>query len=132
MKLHARRLVLPVALLALLLAACGGGARLDDRVLQLSMVYTVEGPVRAEMIGTRGAASAGREVECRLTTGDKPIVGKAVADDVGAFRMELDHTLFPERIPTADEYRTFNQTIECRPIGGSWVHPLRQPSLQVN
>ena len=117
--------------LPILLAACGGGARLDDRVLQLSVVYSVEGPVHAEMIGSRGAASAGREIECRLTTGDKPIVGEAVADEVGAFRMELDHTLFPERVPSADEYREFNKSIECRPSGGSWVHPLRPPSLRV-
>src|SRR5690606_7029858 len=71
---------------ALLLVACGGGGpQLDARVLQLSVSYTVEGPSSAELRGDTGAASAGAEVECRLTTDGKPLVGEATANEVGAF-----------------------------------------------
>ncbi len=118
--------------LLLLLVACGGGAKLDDRVLQLSMTYTAEGPIEARMIGERGAATADVTVECRLTSGDRPSLGEATANEIGAFEMELDHTKFPERLPSAEEFRTFNETIECRPEGGEWVNPLRQPALRVN
>jgi hypothetical protein len=126
-----RRAALLLALPALLVA-CGGGAQLDDRVLQLSMTYTAGGPVEARMVGERGAATADTMVECRLTTGDKPLVGQTTANEIGAFVMELDHTKFPERIPSTAEFATFNETIECRPEGGAWVNPLRQPNLRVN
>jgi hypothetical protein len=131
MMLLTRRAALLLALLSLL-AACGGGAKLDDRVLQLALTYTAEGPVEARMIGERGAATADTMVECRLTTGDKPLVGQATANEIGAFDMELDHAEFPERIPSTAEFTTFNETIECRPEGGAWVNPLRQPLLRVD
>ncbi len=118
--------------LLLLLVACGGGEKLDDRVLQLSVTYTSEGAIKAEMVGDRGAATSGKNVECRLTTGDKPIVGQTTANEFGAFQMALDHTAFPERIPSGEAFKTFNETIECRPRGGSWVSPLRQPLIRVN
>lgn len=128
------RKVLPViAVCAVLLAACGGGGpQLDARVLQLSISYTVEGPASAELRGDTGAAAAGAEVECRLTTDGEPKVGEATANEVGAFTMELDHTRFPERIPNAEEFSTFNEIIECRPKGGSWDSPLRPPEIRVS
>lgn len=115
-----------------LLVACGGGEKLDGRVLELSLTYSSEGPILAEMHGDRGAATSGATVECRLTTGDKPLVGQATANQFGAFEMTLDHTQFPDRLPTADEFTSYNETIECRPAGGSWEHPLKQPVLRVN
>jgi hypothetical protein len=115
-----------------LLAACGGGgAQLDARVLELSLVYSVQGPTMARMSGERGAATAGATVECRLATGDKPMLGETTANEFGAFEMTLDHGAFPRRVPTADEFRSFNETVECRPAGGSWVSPLKQPVLRV-
>lgn len=120
------------ALAFTLLVACGGGAKLDDRVLQLSVTYSAEGPILATMQGDRGAATSGATVECRLTTEGKPLVGQATADQFGAFEMTLDHTEFPDRLPSADEYREFNETIECRPKGGSWETPLRQPVIRVS
>ena len=118
--------------LLLLLAACGGGEKLDARVLELSVTYSAGGPVAAEMSGDPGAATSGTTVECRLTGEDKPVVGEAVANEFGAFEMTLDHTEFPQRLPSADEYTTYNDTIECRPKGGSWENPLRQPVIRVN
>ena len=129
------RLIHSVVLLTIvgaLLASCdGGGEKLDARVLELSLVYSAEGPVMARMVGDRGAATAGANVECRLANGDKTMLGEAVANEFGAFEMELDHTAFPERVPTAEEFRTFNETVECRPSGGAWVNPLKQPVLRV-
>ena len=118
-------LVLPI------LSACGGGEKLDARVLELSVTYSAEGPILAMMTGERGAATSGATVECRLTLDDKPLVGQATADQFGAFEMTLDHTEFPDRLPGADEYATYNETIECRPRGGSWESPLRQPVIRV-
>lgn len=127
-----RRALLAGAAGALLLAACGGGGpRLDDRVLQLSITYTVDGPASAELTGSRGAATAGADVECRLTTDGEPLVGEATANQFGAFTMPLDHTRFPPRIPNAEEFKTFNEIIECRPDGGQWVSPLRPPLVRV-
>lgn len=127
-----KQLVLSLALLGLLLAGCGGGGpKLDARVLGLSVVYSANGPVSAEMTAGRGAATANADVECRLTTGDKPIIGTATANQFGAFTMPLDYTAFPQRVPTADEFRTFNDTVECRPQGGDWVTPLRPPQIRV-
>lgn len=129
-----RRLSLQRAALLLLLfvVACGGGERLDARVLELSVTYSATGPVLATMTGDRGAATSGTTVECRLTTRDRPLVGQATADQFGAFEMTLDHTKFPDRLPSADEYATYNETIECRPQGGSWERPLKQPVIRVN
>jgi hypothetical protein len=122
----------PFMLAILLPAACGGGgAQLDARVLELSLVYSAQGPTMAQMTGERGAATAGATVECRLASGEKPILGEATANEFGAFEMTLDHSAFPRRVPTADEFRSFNETVECRPAGGSWVNPLKQPVLQV-
>lgn len=120
-----------VVLLTLLFVACGGGEKLDARVLELSITYSAEGPILAMMTGARGAATTGVTVECRLTTGDKPLVGQATADQFGAFEMTLDHTEFPERAPGAEQFATFNDTIECRPRGGSWESPLRQPVIRI-
>lgn len=125
------RLWMLVSLVPLLLASCGGGEKLDARVLELSVTYSVEGPILAMMTGARGAATSGATVECRLTADDKPLVGQATADQFGAFEMTLDHTEFPDRAPGADEYATFNDTIECRPRGGSWESPLRQPVIRI-
>jgi len=124
--------ILFLALLGLALVACGGGKKLDGRVLELSITYSTEGPVLATMKGERGAATGGATIECRLTAGDKPLVGQATANQFGAFDMTLDHTKFPDGLPTADEYATYNETIECRPRGGSWVSPLRQPVIRVS
>ncbi len=121
-----------LAVLSMVLVACGGGEKLDGRVLELSVTYSAEGPVLAMMHGDRGAATGGATVECRLTTGDKPLVGQATANEFGAFEMTLDHTEFPDRLPTADEFSTYNETIECRPSGGSWETPLKQPVLRVS
>ena len=114
-----------------LIAACGGGEKLDARVLELSVTYSAEGPILAMMTGERGSATSGATVECRLTIEDRPLVGQATADQFGAFEMTLDHTKFPDRLPTADEYATYNETIECRSRGGSWESPLRQPVIRV-
>lgn len=121
-----------LVLLSLVLPACGGGEKLDGRVLELSLTYSADGPVLAEMRGDRGAATGGATVECRLTTGDKPLVGQATADQFGAFEMTLDHTKFPDRLPTADEFLDYNDNIECRPRGGSWESPLKQPVIRVS
>ena len=126
------RRLFPLALLALFLVGCGGGEKLDGRVLELSVTYNAEGPILATMNGDRGAATGGATVECRLTNGDKPLVGQATANQFGAFEMTLDHTLFPDRLPSADEFGTYNETIECRPRGGSWESPLKQPVIRVN
>ena len=121
-----------LALLTVFLVACGGGERLDARVLELSVTYSAQGPVLAEMHGDRGAVTGGATVECRLTAGEKPVVGQATANQFGAFEMTLDHTQFPDRLPSADEFATYNETIECRPRGGSWENPLKQPVVRVS
>lgn len=126
------RLGLPFTMLLLALAGCGGGgAELDARVLQLSVGYSVDGPASATMSGGQGAASGGAEVECRMAEGNEQIIGEATADEVGAFEMELDPSAFPQRVPDADAFSRFNETVECRPEGGSWIHPLRQPQISI-
>jgi hypothetical protein len=121
-----------LSLLIALIAACGeGGAQLDARVLQLSVDYSAQGPTMARMTGERGAATAGATIECRLATGGKPSLGETTANEFGAFEMTLDHAAFPQRVPVGDEFRAFNETVECRPRGGSWVSPLRQPVLRI-
>lgn len=120
-----------IVLLAVIVASCRGGTELDARVLQLSIAYSADGPVAAEIIGGRGAASGTTDVECRLAEGDQQIIGLATSNQFGGFTMPLDQTAFPQRIPTADEFATFNEIVECRPEGGSWVHPLQQPSIMV-
>lgn len=117
----------------MVIAACGGdgGPKLDDRVLQLSITYSINGPTRAEMIGGRGAAATNSTVECRMTTGDEPVIGQATADQFGAFTMPLDQTAFPAQPPTADEYKTFNETVECHVEDGPWVSPLKQPVIRI-
>ena len=121
-----------LALLALLFVACGGGKKLDARVLELSVTYSAEGPVLATMTGERGAATSGATIECRLTSEGKPLVGQATANQFGAFDMTLDHTKFPDRLPTAADFAGYNETIECRPRGGSWESPLRQPVIRIS
>lgn len=124
--------VLMFALIVLLIAGCGGGGpQVDNRVLQLSISYSAGGPVAAQMSGGRGAASAGSIVECRMSEGDGDVIGSATANQFGAFTMALEHTAFPERAPSAEEFQTFNEIIECRIEGGPWRHPLRQPQIQI-
>lgn len=119
-------------LIGLIIAGCGGGGpQIDNRVLQLSISYSTGGPVAAQMSGGRGAASAGSSIECRIADGERDVIGRATANQFGAFTMELDHTAFPERAPSAEEFRTFNEVVECRIEGGSWRHPLRPPQIQI-
>ena len=108
-----------------------GGEKLDARVLELTITYSAEGPILATVTGDRGAATGGATIECRLATGEKPLLGQSTANQFGAFEMTLDHTELPDRIPSADEFPTFNETVECRPSGGDWESPLRQPVIRV-
>lgn len=119
-------------LLTLLLAGCGGGGpRIDARVLQLQLAYSIDGPTAALVTGGDGAASAGSDVECRLTGSGRPQVGASVANDTGAFEMQLDLNLLPQQLPDAETFEQLNESIECRSGSGSWEHPLRQPVLRV-
>lgn len=132
MKTRRTILVLTVMLIALVIAGCGGGGpQIDNRVLQLSISYSTGGPVAAQMSGGRGAASSGSSIECRMSEGDDDVIGRATANQFGAFTMELDHTAFPERAPSAEEFGTFNEIVECRIEGGPWRNPLRQPQIQI-
>src|SRR5690606_3376900 len=107
------RVVLLISVLLTLVVACrNSGPKLDDRVLQLSITYSTDGPRSAQMTGGRGAASPQHTVECRIASGDKPIIGRATSDPFGAFTMELDYRDLPKRPPTVDDYDSFNEIIE--------------------
>lgn len=124
--------IVPTIVLALLLAACGGGGpQIDNRVLQLSISYDSSGPTNAQITGGRGAAASGAAIECRVTTGDQPTVGRSTANEFGAFTMALDHEEFPERPPGVTDFEDFNDVIECRPEDGSWTNPLRPPQVRI-
>lgn len=115
-----------------MLSACGGGGpTIDARVLQLNLTYSFDGPSAAVLSAGDGAASAGSEVECRLTAGGRPLIGSAVAGETGAFEMPLDLELLPQQLPDGDTFRRLNETVECRSGNGSWANPLRQPLLQI-
>jgi hypothetical protein len=83
------------------------------------------------MSGGSGAASAGALVECRYAEGEQPLIGSAAADDVGAFEISLDPTPFPRKLPSTEEYATFNERVECRTGDGGWVTALRQVKLAI-
>lgn len=124
--------VIAALLILLVLAACGGsGPSLDNRVLQMNLTYSINGPVEAILRGSEGAAAAGAEVECRLTASGRPVVGAALASDTGSFDMELDLELLPQQLPDSDTFQRLNESVECRSGSGSWSSPLRQPVLRI-
>jgi hypothetical protein len=126
------KIFLLMMLIALTFSACGGGGpSIDARVLQLNLTYSFDGPSAAVLSAGNGAASAGSEVQCRLTAGGRPVIGLAVAGETGAFEMELDLELLPQQLPDGDTFRRLNETVECRSGNGSWVNPLRQPRLEI-
>lgn len=126
------KFIIAAILLSMLLAACGGGGpTIDARVLQLDLTYSISGPTVAIMHGDNGAAAAGADVECRLTSSGRPVIGVAVASDTGSFDMDLELELLPQQLPDNDTFRRLNETVECRSGDGSWSNPLRQPVLQI-
>lgn len=119
-------------LLTLPLAACGGSdPSLDARVMQLGLVYSVTGPASAMMSGGSGAAAGGALVECRYADGEQPVIGSATANDVGAFEIPLDASVFPAKLPSTAEYGQLNELVECRSGDGGWVSALRQVRLAI-
>jgi hypothetical protein len=100
-------------------------------VLQLNLTYSFDGPSAAVLSAGNGAASAGSEVECRLTAGGRPVIGTAVAGETGAFEMPLNLELLPQQLPDSDTFRRLNETVECRSGDGPWANPLRQPRLEI-
>jgi hypothetical protein len=126
------RVVLIAILTGLIFTACGGGGpTLDNRVLQLRMTYSITGPIEAVMAGDTGAATAGAEIECRLTASGRPVLGTAIASDTGSFEMQLDLELLPRQLPDGETFHSLNETVECRSGSGSWTNPLRQPVLRI-
>jgi hypothetical protein len=121
--------IMPLLAMALL-ASCGdSGPSLDGRVMQLAVVWDGRTPVEATLRADPGGATAGAQVSCRMTGGDGSILGRATADSQGAFLVTLDPSGFPDRLPDAAEYETFNELVECRPGDGRWTHPLKPPSI---
>ena len=126
------KLIIAAILVGMLLAACGGGGpTIDARVLQLNLTYSIDGPTEAVLRGDNGAAAAGSDVECRLTSSGRPVIGFAIASDTGSFDMQLELELLPQQLPDNDTFRRLNETVECRSGDGSWSNPLRQPVLQI-
>lgn len=126
------KIVLAAIAIGMFLSACGGGGPvIDARVLQLHLTYSISGPTEAILRGDTGAAAAGADVECRLTTSGRPVLGTATASETGSFDMELDLQLLPQQLPDNDTFRRLNETVECRSGSGAWEHPLRQPVLRI-
>lgn len=124
--------LLIAGLLALPLAGCrGSDPSLDARVMQLALTYSITGPSSAMMSGGSGAASSGALVECRFADGEQPVIGSATADDIGAFEIPLDASVFPAKLPSTTEYGRLNALVECRAGGGGWVSALRQVRLAI-
>ncbi len=123
--------LLLATMVVFLLAGCRGGEELDNRLLQLSLVYSIEGPKSGTMDGTTGAATGGAEVECRMAEGEKLLIGSTTANERGAFLMDLDASFFPPRLPGSDDFQLLNETVECRPAGGAWSHPLKPAKIEI-
>lgn len=125
------RAVLPVLLLLVTLAACGGGgSKLDAAKLTLELGYPPAGMPTAVLTGQPGAAEGGASVTCRLSTLDKRKLGQTTAADDGSFEAQLDNTAFPlAAVPHTTS--AINALVECRAGDGKWVHPLRPPRVEI-
>jgi hypothetical protein len=127
-------LVTFAALLAVVLIASrgGSGTRLDATKLTLELTYSSDEFPTVNLEGQPEAAPAGARIVCRREDDADFRIGDGVAGEDGSFDLPLDGRAFPDDVPTNDEFRTLNQSVECRADEGSWVQPLRPARISVN